>query len=513
MVKLFSNSWFKNISITKKLYFTIGIMAVLIVIELLTLWFSHHMLKAVRASVQQEGVWSKAQKDAINELQTYILDGDTAHYYHFKEMFKVHQGDKKAFAELRKTSINSQVMREGFVSSGIHEEDVDAVVSLFKNFGFISYIEQCIDLFWEGDKLMVQLWMEGENIHRLIQENKNETIKATTAELQRLQTLNAQFTVLELEFSETLSEAARWLENLMIRLLIIIALTVEVTGIILAVSVSRGISKGINEIIRASKEVAKGNFEDKATIYSRDEIGLLAHAFNDMIEDLSQINKEQEQFAYVASHDLQEPLRTVANFNNLLREHETDWSAEEKEKFHAFIDDATRHMQDLIRDLMEFSRVGKHLKVEEVDMSALFERVKLQLHDLIERTGATLHIEPDMPSLLANEIELNQLFQNLISNAIKFRKQGVYPVVKISYLELPKEHQFSIEDNGIGIAEHHLNKIFMVFQRLNHQQEYPGTGIGLATCKKIINLLKGNIDVKSELGKGSVFIITIPKSF
>ncbi len=503
--------WYKNISITKKLYFTIGIMAVLIVIELVTLWFSHHMLKAVRASVQQEGVWSKAQKDAINELQSYILDGDSTHYYHFKDMLKVHQGDKKAFAELRKAEVNTEIMREGYLSAGIHEKDVDAVIDLFKNFGFISYVEKCIALFWEGDQLITKLKAAADNIHKLIQDNKDNRIQVTTTELQRLQELNDQITVLELEFSDTLGEAARWLENLMIRLLIIIALTVEVTGIVLAISVSRGISRGINEIIRASKEVAKGNFEEQATIYSGDEIGVLANAFNDMIEDLSQINKEQEQFAYIASHDLPEPLRTIANFNKLLREHESDWGKEEKERFHNFIEEATTHMQALIKDLMEFSRVGKHLKIEEVDMSALFDRIQLQLHDLIQRTGANIHVDLNMPSLMANEIELNQLFQNLISNAIKFRKPDQAPVVKITYEDLPQWHRFSVADNGIGIAEHHLNRIFMVFQRLNNQEDYPGTGIGLATCKKIINLLKGNIDVKSEPGEGSVFIITIPK--
>lgn len=503
--------WFRDISISKKLNFTIGIMALLILMELFTLWFSLHLLSGVRAAVQQEGVWSKAQKDAINTLQQYAYSSDTLNHEKFIQFLEVNEWDRKAFLELKMDEPDPDKMWEGFVNSGVHPEDGNAIVDLFYYFNFISYVGECLDIFWTANELMVELRGLGNELHHNIVQNGPLDSEGISVLFTRLRDLNTDLTVLEANFSGTLGEAARWLDNLVLKLLFAIALTVEISGIFLAISLSRGISRGINEVIRVSKRVAAGDFDEKAEVYSKDEIGVLASSFNEMIDEVNQINQELKQFAYIASHDLQEPLSTIANFNALLQDPNTGWDEEKKNKVRRFIQDATLRMQGLIKDLMVFSRVGRNVEMGTVNMQVVIQDVVDQMQDTIAKTKAVITFSK-LPTLIGNQIELNQLFQNLISNAIKFQKEDEIPQVNISYSGTANFHRFIVKDNGIGIPQKHQERIFAVFQRLHNANEYPGTGIGLATCKKIVNLHKGTLSVKSEEGKGSEFHFSFPKN-
>jgi len=502
--------WFRNISIKKKLLFTVGIMAVLILLELFALRFSLYLLKGVRASVQQEGVWSKAQKDAVNVLQEMALSADVAEYEKFLSFLEVHENDKIAFSELKKDKPSKERMLKGFVDSGIHPEDANSVVDLFYYFGFISYVDKCISVFWEADGLMAELANFGIKFKAEVGKGTEMDPAVIEVYLKDLKLLNENLTELELLFSSTLGDAARWLDNVVLSFLLFIALTVEISGIILAISLSRGISRGIDEIVSVSKKVSEGDFKQKARVFSNDEIGALATSFNLMIQEVEQINNELKQFAYIASHDLQEPLSTIANFNELLEDPNTDWSEEKRRTVRRFIQDATKRMQNLIRDLMVFSRVGRNVEMAPVDMQVLMQEVVAQLQEAINNTDAEIEFE-NLPVITGNEVELNQLFQNLISNAIKFQDKTNIPKIQIRYTPLAKHHQFQVQDNGIGILPKHQSRIFEVFQRLHTASEYPGTGIGLSTCKKIVSIHKGEISLESEVGQGSCFTIRLPK--
>ncbi|MBK7959048.1 MAG: PAS domain S-box protein [Bacteroidetes bacterium] len=227
-------------------------------------------------------------------------------------------------------------------------------------------------------------------------------------------------------------------------------------------------------------------------------------------QELAAVNKELEQFVYVASHDLQEPLRTISNFVGLLNKQETNRS-EDENNYLKFISKASSKMQHLIKDLLDFSRIGKKIRIETLDCNLLIKEVIDELSASIQESHAKISISP-MPIIKANEIELKNLFQNLISNAIKFQKKNDQPSIVVNCIENENDYLFSVKDNGIGIDKQFNNRIFIIFQRLHNDSEYLGTGIGLATCKKIVLQHNGKIWVESKLGEGSTFFFTISKN-
>ncbi|MEO6327407.1 MAG: two-component regulator propeller domain-containing protein [Ginsengibacter sp.] len=225
---------------------------------------------------------------------------------------------------------------------------------------------------------------------------------------------------------------------------------------------------------------------------------------------LEKKNKELEQFAYIASHDLQEPLRTTSSFVKLLQKHYQAQADEKTDKYFTFVLDASDRMKELIKNLLDFSRIGNKKELEQVDCNGVLNNVLADLGVAISEAKADVTYT-SLPVITGYPTELKQLFQNLITNAIKFRKEGVAPQINISVKQIPGYWEFSFKDNGIGIEEKYNEKIFVIFQRLHTRAEYEGTGIGLSHCKKIVELHKGEIWVKSTPGQGSTFHFTIRK--
>ena len=225
--------------------------------------------------------------------------------------------------------------------------------------------------------------------------------------------------------------------------------------------------------------------------------------------DLARSNADLQQFAYVASHDLQEPLRMVSSYTQLLgRRYKGNLDADADE-FIGYAVDGARRMQDLINDLLAYSRVGSMRKqVEPTDCNHVFEHVVTDLRAAIDDSRAVVMHDP-LPTVMADESEMAHVFQNLIGNAIKFHGDE-QPRVHVSAELKGKEWVFSVRDNGIGIEQEYADRIFRVFQRLHTRDEYSGTGIGLAICKRIVEGHGGRIWLESEPGKGSLFYFTIP---
>ncbi|KAB1066891.1 DUF4154 domain-containing protein [Tamlana haliotis] len=237
--------------------------------------------------------------------------------------------------------------------------------------------------------------------------------------------------------------------------------------------------------------------------------------FNKSLEIASK-NKELEEFAYITSHDLKEPLTTISGLIDLLQDDYKDQLDEDAIISMNFISKSSNRMRNLIDALLNYSRLGKAKNKSDIDCNALVSDILNDLDHAIHRNKAKINCK-DLPTVRASQVELSVLFQNLINNAIKFKKPEVSPLINISCTTTVPEHQtqvfwqFEISDNGIGIKPKHKDKIFAIFQRLHSRETYEGTGIGLAFCKKIIESLGGQIWFESTINKGTTFFFTIPK--
>ena len=225
--------------------------------------------------------------------------------------------------------------------------------------------------------------------------------------------------------------------------------------------------------------------------------------------ELERSNAELQQFAYVASHDLQEPLRMVSSYMGLIERRYKGRLDAEADDFIGYAIDGAKRMRMLINDLLEYSRVGTHGKAfGPVDCETLLSRVLDHLQLLIEDSGATI-THDHLPVVIGDGAQLMRLFQNLIHNSLKFKNDSP-PLIHVSAEQWDGDWRFSFRDNGIGIDPQYADRIFVIFQRLHNRDEYPGTGIGLAICKKIVERHGGRIWFQSEQGKGATFFFTIP---
>jgi light-regulated signal transduction histidine kinase (bacteriophytochrome) len=256
---------------------------------------------------------------------------------------------------------------------------------------------------------------------------------------------------------------------------------------------NREIEKRAAELVIANKELAFQNQEkEKRAI------------------ELLIANKELEQFTYIASHDLREPLRTVSNYMQVFEEDYLDQLDDNARKYLRAVNNATNRMTMLIKSLLDFSRLGRNAQLTYVDCKKLTEDVIADLDIMVKTSNAVIEVT-EMPNLNRYVSGIRQVFQNLISNAIKFRQRGARPEIKIGSEKKDEKWEFSVSDNGIGISPSHFERIFNIFQRLhNNEEEYEGYGIGLANCKKIVQMHQGEIWVESDIGQGATFYFTIP---
>jgi signal transduction histidine kinase len=306
-----------------------------------------------------------------------------------------------------------------------------------------------------------------------------------------------------------------------------ICIVTACAGLLAAFYVSKSIARPIQVLQKGVEIVGSGNLDYQVGMSSDDEIGRLSRAFDAMTENLKKItssrdelnkvtielersNQELLQFAYVASHDLQEPLRMVAGFTSLLERRYKDKLDRDAQEFIRFAVDGAVRMQKLIDDLLTYSRVGSHhIPFEAVDCNYLLDQAIINLRVAIEESHAVI-TRGNLPMVPCNGLQMIQLFQNLISNAVKFRGTDP-PRIHIAAERRGEEWLFSFRDNGIGIDPQYHDRIFKIFQRLHSRDEYAGTGIGLALCMKIVELHKGRIWMESELGKGTTVYFTLPE--
>jgi len=229
---------------------------------------------------------------------------------------------------------------------------------------------------------------------------------------------------------------------------------------------------------------------------------------------LEEANKELQDFVYIASHDLREPLRKISSFGTLLQDSLKGRLDDDQQENFQFMIEGARRMQDMIDALLTYSRLTTRAKPPQgVDLNKIIEDLKkLELATMLDEAQGTIHVPKPLPSVQADPSQMHQLFQNLIGNGLKFHKEGIPPEIIIRAHDVENNTvRIEVEDNGIGIDEKYLGQLFTMFKRLHSREQYEGAGIGLASCKKIVERHGGNIGIKSTLGKGSTFWFTLPR--
>ncbi|MFJ9733649.1 ATP-binding protein [Streptomyces sp. NPDC101169] len=330
------------------------------------------------------------------------------------------------------------------------------------------------------------------------------------------------------------SAAARTLkraETLRNWMFAVIAVVIVLVAVLVSEGLRRGVTRPLTRLGSAAREVAQGRFDRSLSGTGPADLRQLASdteamrqrlvrelkfseqargLLDEQAEDLRRSNTELEQFAYVASHDLQEPLRKVSSFTQLLQRRYGGQLDDKADQYIAFAVDGANRMQTLINDLLAFSRVGRvHNDHQTVDLESVLGKVLDDLSVTIEETGAEITHDP-LPTVVGDATQLGMLWQNLLSNAIKFRSPDRPPRVQVDAACDGGVWTFSVTDNGIGIAPEFHDKVFVLFQRLHTKDAYPGTGIGLAMCKKVVEFHGGTIGIDAGHTSGTRVVFTLP---
>lgn len=275
-----------------------------------------------------------------------------------------------------------------------------------------------------------------------------------------------------------------------------------------AIAIQQGILFEQLQQSNQNLEQAKADLEHRVRDRTR-ELEKANGQLRELNQELTSSNQELEQFGYIVSHDLREPLRMVTSFTQLLAQRYSGQLDAEADQIIDFAIDGATRMEELIHDLLIYSRVGNQEKnFTSVNCNEILDQALSNLSLTITETNAQIARET-LPTVMADGTQLIQLFQNLIANSIKYQREAL-PIIQIGATAKPKHWLFWVKDNGIGIEPQYCDRIFQIFQRLHARQEYPGTGTGLAICHKIVERHSGKIWVESEIGQGATFYFTLP---
>ncbi|MES2965018.1 MAG: response regulator [Bdellovibrionota bacterium] len=518
--------WWNKIGVATKLYVVVGIMAALIGLELFTLSFAMTTLSAVRAFVGGEGLWSKSQKSAISNLYRLVITRDARYYVAFTESMQVPMGDHRARLELEKPNMNFDAVSEGFVAGQNHPDDIRKMVNLVRRFHQVPYLARAIDSWREADAMAFQLLELGRQINAEIERGEASRPSEVTAIIEKISALDAKMTVVENQFSYTLGAASRWLEHVLIFILVCAVVTIEGTGLFLTVKFARQLSSDLGEFNAVADSVGKGDFDVRVEARTRDELGRLALSVNKMIENLSDQIKSRQSAEHASeaknlflanmSHEIRTPLNAVMGFSELL--HSREVSNKEKDQYLEIVKRTGANLMTIIDDILDIARLeaeGIEVHLSTISLREMLSDLQQILRFRSEAKGIELVFSKETnvaDDIVCDGMRLRQILINLVGNAIKFTHRGR---VEVNYGVRGETLFFRVSDSGVGIAREQIERLFKPFSQGDNsvRKMFGGTGLGLLLSQRLAQHLKGDVRlVKSVKGKGSVFLAEIPYS-
>jgi signal transduction histidine kinase len=515
--------WWGDLSVSKKLYAVVGVMALLIASELFTLLFAMEVLSAVRSFVGGEGLWSKGQKDAVHALHRYAFTGDIKFYDEFHKQLEISHGDRTARLELEKPTYDIAIVTQSFQRGKIDPADVPGLVKLIRRFYWVHYIAEALQIWREADQGIFELERAGEKLHR-VYTSTNGDREAVDGALGKIDDLNERLTALEIRFSEILGAGSRWLEHILMIALIMAVLTVESTGLFLTITFSRNLSSSLRELTETSKKIGRGNFEVKLPVRSRDELGQLAEAINKMSSDLKNstwrhlraenASEVKSRFLANMSHEIRTPLGVILGLTEILKDPQLDW--QDQLRYIETIERTGKNLTRIINDILDLSKVeAGYLEIQRTNfnLSEFMGELYTMLIVQAKKTGNELKFtsQGELPAeVYCDRTRLRQIIVNLVNNALKFTPNGQ---VHLFYYVQNKDLIFDVIDNGSGIESEDREKLFDAFTRTESAvgTRAEGTGLGLQLSRQLARALGGDVTlVSTELGKGSQFRVGVP---
>ena len=498
-------------------------MAVLIATELFTLYFAMTTLSAVRAFVGGEGLWSKAQKTGLFNLQKYATTRDEKYYASFRSQLEIPMGDHAARIELEKVIYDEKALHEGFLKGQNHPKDIPPMINLVRRFHKVPKLARAIEKWKIGDDLIFQMIRKAEELHELIQKNPKVSNSKIELLMQDIFQLDDQLTKAENQFSFALGEASRWLESMLMIILLMAVVTVESTGIFLTISFGRSLTRNLRQLNEVAKRVGQGDFSQQVHVESSDELGQLAESINSMTVNLRQQTNERQNAEHASetknlflanmSHEIRTPLSAILGFSEILAD--PDLSPSERSHYAAIIKRTGASLTSIINDILDVSKVeAERLEIElkSFSLGQLLQDLYAVLQLRCEEKGVNLQIEKVgevSDTIQSDPARLRQILANIIGNSIKFTDRGD---VKVFYEVTPPYLTFTVKDTGAGIRAEQISRLFKPFSQGDDsiRKKYGGTGLGLLISRRLAHLLGGDILLQhSRLGEGSTFCIRI----
>jgi hypothetical protein len=468
----------KRQTVKNRLNIIIGLVIIILLVGLGNFWFGMRVMSGIRAYVGGEGLWSKAQKQAVTHLVKYAHQHDETDYQKFVTHTQVQLGDKQARLELDKPKFDYQVVREGFIQGRNHSDDVKDLIFLYRNFRNVSYMKSAINTWTQGDQEIQNLLSQGDQIHTLVTSSPATTPHAQATRdaqlsdlLEEVYATDARLTVLENRFSATLSEGARGITGQLLRMTVIITFVLGLLSLTVAIMIARA---------------------------------------------LIRLDQLKSEFVSLASHQLRTPLTAMNWSSESLLARDSENLTPLQQKYIRGVYTGGRRLSSLIDNLLRVSSLDLNkyeLDATDVDLRTVVDTVLKDQQELISEKNLVLDvaIDPATPTLRLDKQLLAMVIQNLISNSVKYTNPGGR--ITISAVAKKDHLLITVSDTGIGIPAAQQSQVFSKIFRADNAKKNnsdDGTGLGLYIAKAMIKRLGGTISFDSIENKGTNFYIKLP---